>query len=75
MTSVKSLTPGPVPAAEPRELPWLTPKGPAAQQKKVSAASPPVSGTFPTPSLGEEVDKPRSRTLLPQNPSARHCLF
>lgn len=34
VTSIKSLTPGPVPAAEPRDLPWQTPKGPAAQQKK-----------------------------------------
>lgn len=66
VTSIKSLTPGPVPAAEPRDLPWQTPKGPAAQQKKkFSLLLLPVSGAFPIPSLGEEADKPGSRTLLP----------
>lgn len=33
-TSVVSLTPGSVPATEPKRLPWVTPKGPAAQQEE-----------------------------------------
>lgn len=53
VTSIKSLTPGPVPAAEPRDLPWQTPKGPAAQQKKkVFAASPPCLRCLPHPQFG-----------------------
>lgn len=42
MTSVMSLTPGPVPAAEPKRLPWATPKGPQPNRKS--------SAAFPLPS-------------------------
>lgn len=62
VTSAKSLTPGPVPAAEPRELPWLTPEGPVAQQKNsllllfpcLFSSPPPVCGKRQT-SLGPQL--------------------
>lgn len=60
VTSMLSLTPGPVPATEPRGLLWATPKGPAAQQEEPLLLLLPCLWYLPHPQLGAGADKPGS---------------